>query len=324
MMLSSIADFANWDNAAKPKYLKTGQALVRAAHPDKVPLVVDPFAGGGSIPLEALRLGCEAFASDINPVAGLILKVMLEDVPRHGPELVDGLRRAGAMIRRAAERELAGLYPADPDGATPIACLWTRTVRCEARGCGAEIPLVRSMWLSRRAERKRALRAKLIRAAGEAPRVEFEVFEPERDGEVRGGTVTRGKASCICCGTVLHRNGCEHSSCAARRRGRGVRRGRHTYRRRDDDRVVTVRPGERGRHYRPPTDGDYAAVHESQRRLQSILEDWGHGGRQGLCPVPDEPSPSAAAPAPAVHSEFGSTEWLHSAISLRRGRRWRW
>ena len=75
MLLSFIADFANWDNAANPDYLETGRALVRAAHPEETPLVVDPFAGGGSIPLEALRLGCEAFASDLNPVACLILKV---------------------------------------------------------------------------------------------------------------------------------------------------------------------------------------------------------------------------------------------------------
>ena len=292
VILTFIADFANWDNAAKPKYLKTGQALVRAAHPDKVPLVVDPFAGGGSIPLEALRLGCEAFASDLNPVACLILKVMLEDVPRHGPELVDGLRRAGAVIRKAAERELAGLFPADPDGATPIACLWARAVRCEAPGCGAEIPLIRSMWLSRRAERKRALHVKLIRAAGEAPRVEFEVFEPPHDSEVRGGTITRGKANCICCGTVLPPERVR-TQLVEQRGGADV-----VF---DDDgtriggammtAVVTMRPGKRGRHYRPPTDGDYAAVRESQRRLQSILEEWEHGGRQGLCPVPDERPP---------------------------------
>ena len=292
VILTFIADFANWDNAAKPKYLKTGQALVRAAHPDKLPLVADPFAGGGSIPLEALRLGCEAFASDLNPVACLILKVMLEDVPRHGPELVDGLRRAGAVIRKAAERELAGLYPADPDGATPIACLWARTVRCEASGCHAEIPLIRSMWLSRRAERKRALHAKLIRAAGEAPRVEFEVFEPKRDSEVRGGTVTRGRASCICCGTVLPPEPVR-AQLVAQRGGADV-----VF---DDDgtriggammtAVVSVRPGKRGRHYRPPTDSDYAAVRESQRRLRSILEEWEHSGKQGLRPVPDEPSP---------------------------------
>ena len=291
-MLKFIADFADWDNAAKPKYLKTGQALVRAAHPDKLPLVADPFAGGGSIPLEALRLGCEAFASDLNPVACLILKVMLEDVPRHGSELVDGLRRAGAVIRKTAKKELVDLYPTDSDGATPIACLWSRTVRCEAPGCGAEIPLVRSMWLSRRAERKRALRAMLIRTAGEAPRVAFEVFEPKHHGEVRSGTVTRGKANCICCGSVLPPERVR-TQLVAQRGGADVAF--------DEDgariggammtAVVTVRPGEKDRHYRPPTDGDYAAVRESQRRLRSILEEWEHGGKQGLCPVPDESFP---------------------------------
>ena len=73
-LLKFIADFANWDNSAKEDYLETGRALVRAAHPVETPMVVDPFAGGGSIPLEALRLGCEAFASDLNPVACLILR----------------------------------------------------------------------------------------------------------------------------------------------------------------------------------------------------------------------------------------------------------
>ena len=60
--------------------------------------MVDPFAGGGSIPLEALRLGCEAFASDLNPVACLILKVMLEDIPRYGNQKVKVKRRNGEEI----------------------------------------------------------------------------------------------------------------------------------------------------------------------------------------------------------------------------------
>ena len=59
ILLKFIADFANWDNAASEEYLKTSRGLVKAAHPEETPLVVDPFAGGGSIPLEALRLGCE-------------------------------------------------------------------------------------------------------------------------------------------------------------------------------------------------------------------------------------------------------------------------
>src|SRR5512137_1995207 len=152
-LLWFTGSFADWDLAANPVYLRVGRELVRAAHPEEPPLVVDPFAGGGSIPLEALRLGCEAFASDLNPVACLILKVMLEDIPRHGPGLADELRQAGARIKQAAEKELAEFYPPDPDGARPIAYLWARTVRCEAPNCGAEIPLVRSFWLCKKANR---------------------------------------------------------------------------------------------------------------------------------------------------------------------------
>ena len=203
IILTFIADFANWDFAANHTYLEVSRALVKAAHGEEVPLVVDPFAGGGSIPLEALRLGCEAFASDLNPVACLILKVMLEDIPRHGPGLAGELRKVGGKIKRQAERELADLYPKDPDGATPIAYLWARTVRCEAPNCGAEIPLMRSFWLCKKAKRKRAFRHQIERPEGEPPHVEFEVFEPKADKEVHGGTVTRAKATCVCCGAVL-------------------------------------------------------------------------------------------------------------------------
>ena len=103
-LLWFIGAFANWKMAAHPTYLRVGRNLVQAAHGVEPPLVVDPFAGGGSIPLEALRLGCEAFASDLNPVACLILKVMLEDIPRDGPGLADELRRTGAKIKSKQKR----------------------------------------------------------------------------------------------------------------------------------------------------------------------------------------------------------------------------
>src|SRR5437867_3714880 len=172
-LLRFIADFANWDNAAQRTYLEVSRALVKAAHGPagggegyEPPLVVDPFAGGGSIPLEALRVGCDAFASDLNPVACLILKVLLEDIPRHGPKLAEELRTVGKKIKEQAEKELAEFYPPDPDGARPIAYLWARTVRCEAVGCGAEIPLMRSFWLCKKANRRRALRLKIIKPSG--------------------------------------------------------------------------------------------------------------------------------------------------------------
>ena len=289
VLLKFIADFANWDVAANPAYLKTSRALVKAAHGEEPPLVVDPFAGGGSIPLEALRVGCEAFASDLNPVACLILKVMLEDIPRHGPKLADELRKAGREIKAAAEKELADLYPKDPDGATPIAYLWARTVRCEAPDCGAEIPLMRSFWLCRKEKRKRALKPGIVRRLGVPPEVAFEVFEPTAESEVHGGTVSRAKATCLCCGTVLppervrlqlseQRGGADAIFDEAGKRVGGARMTT----------VVTLKLGETGRHYRLPTDADYAAVRRAQVRLDGILGKWEQGGMQGHCPVPDE------------------------------------
>ncbi|MBI1983896.1 MAG: DUF1156 domain-containing protein, partial [Acidobacteria bacterium] len=178
-LLKFIGDFANWDLSSNSAYLEVSRGLVKAAHPEETPLVVDPFAGGGSIPLEALRLGCETFASDLNPVACLILKVMLEDIPRHGAALAEELRKVGAEIKKEAERELAEFYPVDADGARPIAYLWARTVRCEFPDCGAEIPLVRSFWLSKKANRKRALRYKVASGTGFQPVTDIpETFQP--------------------------------------------------------------------------------------------------------------------------------------------------
>ena len=312
-LLWFISSFAAWEMSAHPVYLRVGRSLVKAAHDEEAPLVVDPFAGGGSIPLEALRLGCEAFASDLNPVACLILKVMLEDIPRHGPGLADELRRVGGEIKQQAEQELADLYPKDPDGATPIAYLWARTVRCEAPDCGAEIPLMRSFWLCKKARRKRALRYRVERGEGQLPSVEFEVFEPTSDNEVRGGTVTRAKATCLCCNTVLPPERVR-AQLAAERGGADVvfnAEGRRTGGARMTA-VVTLKPGQAGRHYRLPIEADYAAVRKAQERVAQVLEEWERGGKQGLCPVPDEPTPagggSGAGRAFSVQ-RYGMMQW---------------
>jgi putative DNA methylase len=302
-LLKFIGDFSNWDLSSNQTYLEVGRGLVKAAHPEETPLVVDPFAGGGSIPLEALRLGCEAFASDLNPVACLILKVMLEDIPRHGPELADELRRAGKEIKEAAEKELKEFYPDDPDGAKPIAYLWARTVSCESPNCGAEIPLVRSFWLCKKTNRKRALKYKVIAPSSSPsptegdgrfsePRVEFEIFEPTNDNDVPPGAVARARATCLCCGIVLSPERVR-AQLAAQRGGadavfdqKGNRIGGSRLLT-----VVTLGHNEQGRHYRLPTPSDYEAPQKAQKLLQEIIQEWEQGGKQGLCPIPDEPLP---------------------------------
>jgi len=314
-LLKFIGDFANWDLAADKTFLEVGRALVKAANAPadgsayEPPLVVDPFSGGGSIPLEALRLGCEAFASDLNPVACLILKVMLEDIPREGPKLAEELRRVGAEIKREAEKELADLYPKDPDGATPIAYLWARTVRCESPNCGAEIPLARSLWLCKKKDRKRALKPGVVRDHGTTPHVEFEIFEPKADKDVHAGTVSRAKATCPCCGTVLAPDRVR-AQLSAQRGGadvifddKGCRIGGARLLA-----VVTLNPGEQGRHYRLPNDRDYAAAFRAQQRVAKLLDEWEHDGKQGLCPVPDEPLPPIGTLGFRVQ-RYGMLQW---------------
>lgn len=308
-LLSFIGDFADWDNSANDYFLSTARDLVKAAHPEERPLVVDPFAGGGSIPLEALRLGCEAFASDLNPVACLILKVMLEDIPRHGPELAEELRRVGGEIKKQAEKELAEFYPKDEDGAVPIAYLWARTVRCESPNCGAEISLMRSFWLCKKPNRKKALQLRVVKAEGRPPSVEFEIFEPKSDRDVRGGTVTRARATCPCCNTVLPPE-------RVRAQLSSQRGGADVIFDNDGKRVggarmlavVTLSSGIQGRNYRLPTERDYEAVWKAQKRLKAILEEWEKSGRKGLCPVPDEPLPPIGTLGFRVQ-RYGMLQW---------------
>jgi putative DNA methylase len=297
------------------------RGLVRAAHGEEPPLVVDPFAGGGSIPLEALRVGCDTFASDLNPVACLILKVLLEDIPRHRQALAEELRRVGKQIKEEAEKELAEFYPADPDGARPIACLWTRTVRCEAVGCGVEIPLMRSFWLCKKASRRRALRLvhekdskhpknPLNTLVSEKGAWRFEVYEPKSEGDVRKGTVTRGNATCPCCDTVLP-VARVRAQLAAKRGGadvefdpKGKRNGGARLLA-----VVTLDENKLGRQYRLATDDDYEAVWKAQKRLQENLDQWKQlpADKRGLCPSPDEPTPARGGSGAGRASPFNST-----------------
>jgi adenine-specific DNA methylase len=309
-LLKFIADFANWDRSADAAYLECAMGLVRAAHGEEPPLVVDPFAGGGSIPLEALRIGCDAFASDLNPVACLILKVLLEDIPRYGPGLADELRRVGKEIKDAAGKELAEFYRPDPDGARPIAYLWARTVRCEAPKCGAEIPLMKSFWLCNKASRKRALRPRVIRPKESVPQIEFEIFEPKTDRDVPTGTVARAKATCLACGTVLSPDRVR-AQLAGQRGGADVlfdERG-HRIGGARLVAVVTLRDEQKGRYYRVSTERDYEAARWAAERFikvaSKLLLD-------GLCAIPDEATPvgggSGAGRAFSIQ-KYGILQW---------------
>ena len=221
-LLDFIADFANWDNSTVREYLDTSRSLTQAAHeslggaPGTRPLVMDPFAGGGSIPLEALRVGADAFASDLNPIPVLLNKVVLEYIPKYGQRLADEVSKWGKWIKNEAEKELGEFYPPrTTESAPPIAYFWARTIISSAPGqdkVPIEVPLLRSMWLSKKGKRKFALRwsrdnngtirthqRNLRYSDGSEKSVLqplLEVFKPRVESEVESGTSKGGSATC--------------------------------------------------------------------------------------------------------------------------------
>jgi putative DNA methylase len=336
-LLHFIADFANWDNSTDPLFLSFARDLTQAAHeclggePGTRPLVIDPFAGGGSIPLEALRVGADAFASDLNPIPVLLNKVVLEYIPKHGQRLADEVRAWGQWIKDEAEKELAAYYPKDaadkkagtPE-ATPIAYLWARTVLSEAPGEGTipvEVPLMRSLWLAKKTGRKRALRwvrddkgrvktqtvEVIYRIDGQPTptrikRPLLEIFEPKKDTEVEGGTVARGNATCPVTGYTTK---VDRVRAQLKWRRGGAADARLFC-------VVTTRNTEQGRFYRLPTKADQEAFDAAAVELAKRMESEGnaHGQRSQILTrtsggtvqsgtarlgavsmVPDEPTP---------------------------------
>jgi putative DNA methylase len=293
-LLDFIADFSSWYNSTVREYVETSRAFTQAAHealggaPGTRPLIVDPFAGGGSIPLEALRVGADAFASDLNPIPVLLNKVVLEYIPKYGQRLADEVRKWGEWIKLEAEKELVEFYPKDADGATPIAYLWARTIQCEGPGCGAEVPLVRNLWLAKKDSRSVALQ---IVPNPKAKRVDFKIIVKTKHGWVNqdeaqdpkaktldpkfDGAVKRGSATCPCCG---------YTTQVARVRAQlKERRGGA-----NDSRMMCVAgisPDAGGRRYRLPNESDFHAIQKAKAELQRRKAS--HKGKVSL--IPDEP-----------------------------------
>lgn len=219
-----IKKLVKWENVNNERILDEARAEILKSTDGNPPPVLDPFCGGGSIPLEAQRLGLEAHASDLNPVAVLITKAMIEIPPRFGGQppvnpdaqnalvqsqtwkgaagLAEDVRYYGKWVRDEAEKRIGHLYPKaqlpkEHGGgeATVIAWLWARTVKCPSPACGARMPLVKSFWLAQKKGKKAWVEPIVDRAN---KRVRFEV--KRGDGIPPEGTVDRQGLRCIVCG----------------------------------------------------------------------------------------------------------------------------
>ncbi|QUY62282.1 DUF1156 domain-containing protein [Gulosibacter molinativorax] len=219
-----ITRMVDWDNLGDEALFDEVRAEIDHSTGGKPPAILDPFAGGGTIPLEAQRLGLEAHASDLNPVAVLINKALIEipskfaNRPPVYPDaagerigwpkatgLAEDVRRYGAWMRDEAERRIGHLYPKakleDGSEANVIAWIWARTVTCPNPACGIEMPLVRSWWLGK----KKGKEAYVVPSVVDG-RVEYSIGHDkagaptkENDGTMSG----RKGAICVSCSSAV-------------------------------------------------------------------------------------------------------------------------
>ena len=299
-----MADLASWDAVRHPEQVVrsksdggsglTGSALLERArrrildcNGGRSPKLLDPFAGGGAIPLEGLRLGCAVEASDLNPVAVLILNGTLEYPQRYGqPEslpvptyireaaskgsqlrfageglvdayrtnpLVTDVRYWGNWVLERAQEDLARFYPPDPDGSVPVAYLWSRTIPCPS--CFNEMTLIRQYWLARKPNRRVALQPVIDRNEN---LVDFDVVDgPDVAGNPADATTTRGDTKCLLCGQVMKAAQVRHAA------KEGKMSATLTA-------VILTNNVAPGKTYRADTSGDYDVFHTAVDKMRSL------------------------------------------------------
>ena len=261
-----IARCLAWDRGDEPP---TEPEAVRKYLEKYAPPVYDPFCGGGSIPLEAQRLGIEAHGSDLNPVAVLITKALIEippkfkDKPPVNPEarktkdinqwrgaqgLAEDVRYYGKWMRDEAEKRIGHLYPQvelpDEHGggeATVVAWVWARTVKCPNPACGCQMPLLNSFKLSTKKGKKAWIEPNIDRKR-QPPTVSFEVktgegLPPESPKIGRGA-----KFRCLVCSQVANENDI---------------RTEFRSKRNNSQPIAIVAEGQRGRIYLSPNQKQY-------------------------------------------------------------------
>ena len=212
-----IEELVKWENSSDETVLKAAHSEIQRSTGGHPPPILDPFCGGGSIPLEAQRLGLETYASDLNPVAVLITKALIEIPPRNvgkppiNPQsrskldhnklwsgaqgLAEDIRYYGKWIQVQAEERLRHLYPRGPDDEPILAYQWARTVKCPNPACAYSIPLATTFTLSIAKNWAAWLKPVLD---NKTQSIKFEVVHGVKP--TQPGTVTRRGAKCVACG----------------------------------------------------------------------------------------------------------------------------
>ncbi len=289
-----IIDFSKWENTLNPAFIQRAREDILKANNGKPPKVLDPFGGGGAIPLEALRLGCETYSNDLNPVAVLIQKCTIEYPQKYGRQkaakdelgmlsgntnpLLEDVKKWGNWVLEEARKEIGRFYPEEDDGSVPVGYIWARTIPCQNPSCGSKIPLMRQFWLAKKAKKRVALYPYI--EDGEVMfRIVGDGYDPMPDDfDPTDGTVSRAVATCPICGSIVDAN-------TTRRLFQEDEAGQKMVA------AVLHKPGVSGKRYRIATEKDVEIFSQAEKYLEEkrekLMLEW------GMDPVPDESLPPA-------------------------------
>jgi adenine-specific DNA methylase len=298
-----IIELSKWKNSLRGDVIEKAREDILKANGGKPLKVLDPFAGGGSIPLECFRLGLEPHAGEYNPVAVLILKCTLEYPQRYGRQnkvkrdegllniekkenaLISDVRKWGEWVLEQARKEIGKFYPEDEDGSIPLGYYWMRTIPCQNPSCGAEIPLTSNWWLARKKDKKVFLypfvyNGKIEFAIVQKNKDEWQVVESSVPGFIpkvssnfvpENGTVSRAFVVCPVCKSTIEDN-------QVRKLFQEEKAGQRM--------VVVVLSKSGKKAYRLATERDIDLYRNAKDYLEikrkKLLEEW------GFDPVPDE------------------------------------
>lgn len=269
-----------------------GQKLIQRQWTKKPPRILDPFSGGGSIPLEALRLGCETFASDLNPIAVLISKATLEWPQKIAdPKLALLVEKWARIIHQEVKDEIGHFFLDDQTQkmGIPIGWLWARTIPCPNPTCKAEMPLIKHFWLAR--TKTRSIVYKPI-IDHKRKIINFEIQENNNiDFDPSIGTISRANARCLICNQVIRAEKIRELAQAGKMKQRMT--------------VVVLRfPSKTKKHYRIANEKDQETYYRATKFLRQKLSK--HEDIDSL--LPNEELPPIGTLGFGVR-QYGLTKW---------------
>ena len=282
-----IINISKWKNSLNQGLLTKAQNDILKENGGIAPKILDPFSGGGAIPLEASKLGCETFACDYNPVAVLLLKCTLEFVQKNvnikreqqlisnsrKNKMLEDIKKWSSWVCEEARKDIGKFYSTEK-GLPIVGYLWARTIFCQNPSCKAEIPLMRQFWLTKNKNQGLVIHPKI-----KSKKIVFEIINTAhssfpKDFNPSIGTTSKGISNCLVCGSSV--DGKTTKKLFSKKLN-GVRLIA----------IVLQNPKGGRKEYRLPTEDDISIFKQIETELKNKRKKLSQ--KLGIDPVPNDP-----------------------------------